>query len=98
MRNPHKISRRSEVIRGVFGHFVKNAKDMRLLAIFQQKWLSMGCSDWAEILRNIPSKFCAICTRVLGDALELGQVVGVSCTFVGHLARFGTVGGDLSGT
>ena len=24
--------------------------------------------------------------------------MGVSCTFVGHLARFGTVGGDVSGT
>ena len=50
MRNPYKISRRSHTVRGLFGHFLKNAKNMRLMAIFQLEWPSMGCSDWSQIV------------------------------------------------
>ena len=67
MRNPHIISGRSAVNRGVFGHFEKNAKDMRLPAIFKLDSPSMWCFDWAEILCGNVSKVEEHPLKILRD-------------------------------
>ena len=50
----------------MFGHFMKNAKDMRLPSIFQLEWPSMGCSDWAQIL-------CGDISRVEEPPLKISR-------------------------
>ena len=67
MRNPHIILGRSAVNRGVFGHFEKNAKDMRLPAIFELELPSMCWFDWAEILCGSVSKVEEHPLKILRD-------------------------------
>ena len=56
------------------------------LKFFLGRFLGRGAS-----LQN----FARFARAVYEMLQNRGRVVGASCTFVGHLARFGTVGGDL---
>ena len=106
MRSRHRISAQSEVVWRVKTRFEKTAKVWRLPTEFHvgmavDVMLGLGSNFvWAGFQdRGTSPQIFARFAHVVWEMLQnRWRILGASCTFMGHLARFGIVGGDLSGT